>query len=173
MKHLIINILTDNERKKLIKDCQPYLLDSEQLKKKFGGDYPGKQTESNLHYISCFKDPIDKILYKIKNELKQDLGIQKAWINWTNGNPQDIGWHTHPYAKFSAVYYMTLHNCGTQFEDSFVETELNSLLVFPSDLLHTAPASRFKYNRYERYTMALDLTYERYTMSLNWNFKNG
>ena len=34
MKHIIKNILTDNERKKLIKDCQPYLLDGKQLGKK-------------------------------------------------------------------------------------------------------------------------------------------
>tara|TARA_Y100001938_G_C7831863_1_gene301777 strand:+ start:73 stop:552 length:480 start_codon:yes stop_codon:yes gene_type:complete len=156
--YLIKNILTDNEREKLIKDCKPYLLDGKELSEKYGGsNYPGKQTEANLHSISCFKDPINKILFKSINVLKKDLGIQKAWINWTSGKPTDIGWHNHPNAKFSAVYYLTPHNCGTQFEDSFVETELNSLLIFSSDLLHTAPISN---ERYDRYTMALDLNYQ-------------
>ena len=157
MKYLIKNILSDNEREKLIKDCKPYLLDGKELSQKYGGSYPGQQTEANLQYISCFKDPIDKILFEIINVLKQDLDLQKAWINWTSGKPTDINWHNHSYAKFSAVYYMTPHNCGTQFEDSFIETELNSLLIFSSDLLHTAPMSD---ERYDRYTMAIDLNYK-------------
>ena len=52
---------------------------------------------------------------------------------------------------------MTRHNCGTQFHDSFVEAEVNSLLVFSSELIHTAPDSN---SRYDRYTMALDFNYE-------------
>ena len=160
MKHLIKNILTDNERKKLIKDCQPYLLDGKQLGKKYGGDYPGKQTKEFIYDIPCFKDPIDKMGKAIGNVIKKDLVLRRAWINWTNGNSKDINWHNHPNADISAVYYMTIYNCGTQFKDSFVKAELNSLLVFPSDLLHTAPASPFKYDRYDRYTLALDINYD-------------
>ena len=156
MKHLIKNILTDNERKKLIKDCQPYLLDREKMKKKFGRYYPGKQTENSIYNIPCFKDPIDKMGKAIATVIKKDLILKRSWINWTNGRKKDIAWHNHPDADISAVYYMTKYNCGTQFEDSFVKAELNSLLVFPSNLLHTAPTSLF---RYDRYSMALDMVY--------------
>ncbi len=153
MKHIIKNILTDNERKKLIKDCQPYLLD-------LGKAFPGRQTENFIYDIPCFKDPIDKMGKAIRTVIKKDLLLRRSWINWTNGSKKDIAWHNHPDADISAVYYMTKYTCGTQFEDSFVKAELNSLLVFPSNLLHTAPASPFKYDRYDRYTMALDISYD-------------
>lgn len=160
MKHIIKNVLTDNERKKLIKDCQPYLLDGKILNLKFGGNYPGRQTENFIYDIPCFKDPIDKIGREIGRVLEKDLVLKRVWINWTNGELKNIAWHNHPNADISAVYYMTKYTCGTQFEDSFVKAELNSLLVFPSNLLHTAPASSFRYERYDRYTMALDMCYD-------------
>ncbi|ADO98964.1 hypothetical protein PSSM7_143 [Prochlorococcus phage P-SSM7] len=52
------------------------------------------------------------------------------------------------------MYYATAYNCGTQFENQFVETEINSMLIFPSDLMHTAPVSNV---RYDRYVLAMDL----------------
>ena len=153
--HYIPEILTDIRRQQSIDDCESLLLTGQQLSEHFGkGTYPGRQTFSNLHHNYLYDDIFDTMLYNIKKYLKQDLSIDKAWINWTDGDKQHECWHTHTPAKLSAVYYMTPYNCGTQFQDQFVETELNSLLVFPSDLLHTAPVSN---NRYDRYTMAFDL----------------
>ena len=153
--HYIPEILTDIRRQQSIDDCESLLLTGQQLSEHFGkGTYPGRQTFSNLHHNYLYDDIFDTMLYNVKKYLKQDLTIDKAWINWTDGDKQHECWHTHTPAKLSAVYYMTPYNCGTQFQDQFVETELNSLLVFPSDLLHTAPVSN---NRYVRYTMAFDL----------------
>ena len=160
MKRIIKNVLTNNERKKLIKDCQSYLLDANQLKKEFGDeDYPGKQTEANLQNIPCFKDPIDKIVFKIANVLKQHLVLQKAWINCTNGKKKDISWHNHSHVPLTAVYYMKifpLFSNGTLFKDGFIKTSQNSILVTPGYLNHTAPSSPL---RFDRYTLALDLAY--------------
>ena len=114
MKHIIKNILTDNERKKLIKDCQPYLLD-------LGKEFPGRQTEKFIYDIPCFKDPIDKMGKAIGTVIKKDLILRRSWINWTNGNAKDIAWHNHPDSDISAVYYMTKYTCGTQFKDSFIK----------------------------------------------------
>ena len=153
--HYIPEILTDIRRQQSIDDCESLLLTGQQLSEHFGkGTYPGRQTFSNLHHNYLYDDIFDTMLYNVKKYLKQDLTIDKAWINWTDGDKQHECWHTHTPAKLSAVYYMTPYNCGTQFQDQFVETELNSLLVFPSDLLHTAPVSN---SRYGRYTMAFDL----------------
>ena len=47
---VIKNVLKKNERKQLIKDCQPFLIDGKELSKRFSkGKYPGKQTLDNLH----------------------------------------------------------------------------------------------------------------------------
>ena len=155
--HYMPEILTDTRREESINDCQPLLLTGQELSEKFGGkNYPGKQTCSDLHQDSRYKDILKIMMFNINKNLKQDLSIHKAWINWTDGDKQYECWHTHTSsgAKLSAVYYMTPHNCGTKFQDKFVQTELNSLLVFPSHLLHTAPVSD---NKYSRYTMAFDL----------------
>ena len=155
--HYIPEILTDIRRQQSIDDCESLLLTGQQLSEHFGkGTYPGRQTFSNLHHNYLYDDIFETMLYNIKKYLKQDLSIDKAWINWTDGDKQHECWHTHTPAKLSAVYYMTPYNCGTQFQDQFVETKLNSLLVFPSHLLHTAPVD-IEQNQYDRYTMAFDL----------------
>ena len=157
----IPEILTDIRRQQSIHDCEPLLLTGQQLAEYCGLSRaaPGRQTLTELHHNDLYADIFETMLHTIKKYLKQDLSIDRAWINWTDGDKQHECWHTHTPAKLSAVYYMTPYNCGTQFQDQFVETELNSLLVFPSHLLHTAPVAiqQNKYNRYDRYTMAFDL----------------
>ena len=54
-------------------------------------------------------------LYNIKKYLKEDLSIDKAWINWTDGDATRMLAHYKP-AKLSVVYYMT-YNSGTQFQE--------------------------------------------------------
>ena len=53
----IHNVLSNQERKKLIKDCQPLLQD-------LGEEYPGKQTNSLLHFELEFVSVMKKILDK-------------------------------------------------------------------------------------------------------------
>ena len=157
----IPEILTDIRRQQSIDDCESLLLTGQQLASHFGlaKEPPGRQTLNELHHNDLYEDIFETMMYTIKKYLKQDLSIGRAWINWTDGDKQHESWHTHTPAKLSAVYYMTPYNCGTQFQDRFVETKLNSLLVFPSHLLHTAPVDiqQNQYNRYDRYTMAFDL----------------
>ena len=162
--HIIKNVLTNQERKKLIKDCQPYLMTGKEMsdmlfkeKNIITGRYPGRQTREYLHTIPCFQLPINKILRAISEEFKRSFVLQMSWINWTNGNKEDINWHNHPYTNYSAVYYIKtfpFFNNGTLFEDGFIKSPQNSVLIFPAEIKHTAPSSPL---RFDRYTMALDL----------------
>ena len=87
--------------------------------------------------------------------------IQRAWVNWTNGEKEQINWHTHPNSDVSLVYYMDIplpfFSNGTLFRDKFIKVPQNSLLLFPSSMEHTAPPSPL---RFDRYTMALSLIYD-------------
>tara|TARA_B100000287_G_scaffold234638_1_gene221000 strand:+ start:183 stop:683 length:501 start_codon:yes stop_codon:yes gene_type:complete len=161
MKHIIKNVLTNKERKKLIKDCQPHLLDSEEMGRRSGKAspprYPGKQTLGNIHVIPCFTSPIEKIARVVADTVREDLILSKSWINWSTGKKTDMGWHTHP-VDYSAVYYIKtfpLFSNGTLFEEGLFKAPQNSVLIFPSYLMHSAPSSPL---RFSRYTLALDLT---------------
>ena len=162
MKYLIKNVLTNKERKKLIKDCQPYLMDGQNIDQLMKRDkrFPGKQTvASDFRDIPIFKDPLDKMLIKIRKKLDKDLIADWAWVNWTNGKKEDIGWHTHWEFPYAAVYYMKtfpFFSNGTLFEDGLTKAPQNSVLIFPGYLNHTAPSSPF---RFSRYTMAFNLKY--------------
>ena len=154
MMHMIKNVFTDQQRQKLIKDCQPLLV-------QFGGDYeafPGKQTYPTLHLHPDFISPIKDMIRIIVKETGLDLVLaNKVWINWTNGSKKDIRWHTHP-CDYTVVYYMKtpfpFFSNGTLFEDRFVRAPQNSMIIFPAHLIHTAPSSPF---RFDRYTMAINL----------------
>ena len=152
MMHVIKNIFTNQQRQKLIKDCQPLLKD-------LGKAYPGKQTYGNLHLHPDFISPINDLVRIIFKETGLDLVVNNGWINWTNGSKKDIGWHNHS-CDYALVYYMKIplpfFSNGTLFEDRFVRAPQNSMIIFPAKLKHTAPSSPF---RFDRYTMALELNY--------------
>ena len=99
------------------------------------------------------------MLKRIEQHTGYNYIIERSWINWTNGDKKDIGWHRHD-ADLSVVYYikipLPLFSNGTLFRDGFVKAPQNSLLIFPSHLEHTAPSSPF---RFDRYTLAMDLLY--------------
>ena len=159
MKHIVKNVLTNKERKKLIKDCEPYLLSGKELSKKYGIDitFPAKQTQEQIYNIPCFTDPINKILLASANTLRQSLVLKRVWINCTSGKKEDVLWHNHIPMEWSCVYYMkTLPfvDSGTLFKDGFMRAPQNSLLLFPANLYHRPPTSPF---RFKRYSMALDL----------------
>tara|TARA_B100000287_G_scaffold78952_1_gene71095 strand:+ start:213 stop:728 length:516 start_codon:yes stop_codon:yes gene_type:complete len=158
MKYIIKNILTNKERKKLIEDCKPHLIDGKELTKIYGGGkFPAKQTKETIYNIPCFTDPINKILRTVVKTVKEDLVLHRVWINCTTGKDEDALWHNHIPLKWSCVYYMKtipFIDSGTLFKDGFMRAPQNSLIIFPANLDHRPPTSPF---RFERYSMALDL----------------
>ena len=153
MKLLIKDVLTEKERKKLIKDCKPFLHDK-------GPNYPGLQSDFVQKYGSGypqFQDVHNKFLDIAQRELTTQLKWDVSWFLYTQGKIENNSWHTHP-VDYTGVYYMQtfpfLIN-GTLFKDGFFKAPQNSLLIFPGSLPHMAPSSLFPLARY--------------TMSLNWN----
>ena len=152
--HIIENVLTKEERKKLLEDSKKYLLDID--------SWPGRQTQSLKSYAE-FKWVEDRMIDAAKRRIGR-VKVNKFWINETNGNKKDIYWHDHidQYrSDYASVYYIKsipFFN-GTLFEDQFIKAPQNSLLLFPSHLKHTAP-SLPRYN---------PLRMKRYTLSLNFN----
>ena len=81
----IHNVLSNDERKKLIKDVQPFLRDSKQINIQENNSsmekyYPGKQSSADLHLSTEFVPVMKKILDKIKKEIKLDLEICRSWV---------------------------------------------------------------------------------------------
>ena len=167
MVKVIKNVLTNDERKKLLKDIQPLLVDGTKLAMAtLGANYyehpllrfPGKQTYDTLHlHPKCI--PILNYMVELVNkEMGKNLMLIKAWANWTNGKKKDMGWHDHRNdGEYAAVYYMKtfpLFSNGTLFRDGLVKAPQNSMLVFPAELEHTAPSSPL---RFGRYTLAMNL----------------
>tara|TARA_X000000950_G_scaffold275765_1_gene362636 strand:- start:822 stop:1322 length:501 start_codon:yes stop_codon:yes gene_type:complete len=150
-KIVIKNVLTSDQRKRLIKECKPYLKD-------FGEDFPGRQSSPLL-----FNHPQFKWAHKLFHEIaSKELRIPLQWdcsfFNETNGNKKSIMWHNHP-VDYVGVYYMKIpfpfFSNGTLFEEGLVKAPQNSLLLFPGHIRHTCPTS--------------PLRFKRYTMALNWN----
>ena len=162
----IHNVLSNKERKKIIKDIQPFLMDGESLGKYYNtsDSFPGKQTISNLHQQSEFVSVIKKIEDIIKKEINLDLEVTKSWVKYSNSNTQ-LNWHSHyplQRASFVCVYYLKtlpFFSNGTLFEDGFVRAPQNSMIIFPSHLVHTTPKYSFPFM-------------DRYVMSLNLNIRN-
>ena len=148
--YIIKNVFTDGQRHKLIKDCQPLLL-------QWGKKFPGRQTRSHLHLHPDFISPIQEMVRIIFQETGLNFVISKSWINWTNGKKKDIAWHRHS-CDYALVYYiktpLPFFSNGTLFEDGFVRAPQNSMIIFPAHLVHTAPTSPF---RFDRYTLSLNL----------------
>ena len=150
MIHLIKNVFTNKQRRKLIKDCQPLLLER-------GPEFPGRQTHSTLYLHPDFISPINDILRIANKETRLNLEIKAAWANWTNGKKEDIAWHRHQ-CDYALVYYirtpLPFFSNGTLFRNGLFKAPQNSMLIFPSHMEHTAPSSPF---RFDRYTIAMDL----------------
>ena len=156
--HLIENILTNKERKKLIKDVQPLLLSGKEMQKLSPGlEYkPGKRTFANIQFHPDFRVVQQCIVDKINEYTGLNVGVHKSWIFLTKG--KDKFWHTHPAADWAAVYYirtLPFFNNGTLFRSGLVKAPQNSVIIFPSHLEHTAPTFPFRFNRY---TWGMDLT---------------
>ena len=154
MIHLIENVFTDKERRKLIKDSQ-FLL--ENLEDKSGLYFPGRQTWCELHEDPKFESLINHMLEVVYKKTGLNLVISKSWVNWTNGSKKDIAWHSHP-CEYSLVYYMKtplpFFSNGTLFRKGLFKAPQNSIIVFPGSMEHTAPSSPFRFNRY---SLAMEL----------------
>ena len=161
---VIHNVLSDKERKKIIKDVQPFLMNSEQLNARYNNTilYPGKQTNSLLHFELEFVSVMKKILDKILKETNLDLKIYRSWVKWSNGKENQMNWHSHypsqPVWAVAVYYIKTLpfFSSGTLFEDGFVRAPQNSMIIFPAHLLHTTPKYPFPF--VDRYVMSIDLS---------------
>ena len=160
---VIHNVLSDRERKKIITDVQPFLMNNEQMNVRFNNNifYPGKQTSHLLHLELEFIFVIKKMLDKILKETNLDLKIYRSWVKWSNGKENQMNWHSHypshPVRAVAVYYIKTLpfFNSGTLFEDGFVRAPQNSMIIFPAHLLHTTPKHPFPF--IDRYVMSIDL----------------
>ena len=139
------NILLKKDRLKLLKFVKKIVKD-------LGPDFPGLQTDPNLH---TYKE-ILPLLKTIKKHLK-GYTIQKCWSNFSEGNY--IAWHSHPDCDISMVYYLkNKSDIGTVFKKQGSEVDVkkcpeNSLLIFNSKLVHSVPY----HLKEERYSITFDL----------------
>ena len=167
--HLFSNILSEKERKRLIEVTKPLLLEGSKLAEIYGHcvGYPGKQTNSNIHLNPEFENIHSEILRLSRKYLLKNFEVERSWVNWTNGKKKDINWHTH-HTPYAAVYYMKhlpIFTNGTLFKmqvndkvrTKFFKAPQNSAIVFPAQLLHTAPSSPL---RVDRYTLAINLGFK-------------
>ena len=163
----IHNVLSNDERKKLIKDVQPFLRDSKQINIQENNSsmekyFPGKQSHSVLHLNIEFVPVMKKILDKIKKEIKLDLEICRSWVLWSNGREDQSQWHHHYVyedVSFSSVYYLKtlpFFSNGTLFEDGMVRAPQNSMIIFPAHLMHTTP--KYPLLFIDRYVMSMNLS---------------
>ena len=166
---IINNIFTEEQRKKLIDDVQPLILDGIKVSNFYG--YVGYQegfnlykiTHNTLHLHLNFDWAFDIIFSKV-NELgfnfrKKD--VKSSWMNSTNGsqNKKNFKWHDHRRSgDYVVVYYMKMFpffSNGTLFKKyGLVKAKQNSLLFFPSHLYHSTPSSPL---RFERYSWSINL----------------
>ena len=157
MKLLIENVLTQKERKKLIKDCKPLVYDQGPTSPGFQSDWVQQEGSG----CSQFQNVHNKFLDIAQRELNTRLKWDVSWFLYTKGKIENNCWHNHP-VDYVGVYYMQtfpfLTN-GTLFKDGFFEAPQNSLLIFSGYLSHAAPSCPFPFRRY--------------TMSLNWNKDDG
>jgi len=160
MIYKIHNVLSNRERKKIIKDVQPFLMNREQMNIRCNNNrfYPGKQTDAQLHLKPDFASVIKKIEDIIKKEINLDLEVTKSWVKYSNSDTQ-LNWHTHHCAYASVYYLKTLpfFSNGTLFEDGFIRAPQNSMIIFPAHLVHTTPKNLFPF--IDRYVMSMDLTF--------------
>ena len=158
MIYRIDNILDNKFRKSVLERSKKYLKSQEEFPAgtfKVDSVLPGKQTPPDLH-MKLDYGPL--LLSAIRKSIGINFTIRKSWVNWTNGDKKDICWHIHPDADYSAVWYLKtplpFFNNGTLFKGGLFKSPQNSVLIFPADIIHTAPPSPF---RLDRYTLGMDL----------------
>ena len=154
----IKNVLSNDQRKYLIKESEKLLFTKEELDNLYNANFPCDQTNATLHEVENLKEIHAKILEQIIKEIVKKCVISKSWVNrFTNKNSTNPYMHTHN-SHLSVVYYarkIPLIHKGTLFEkEGFIKCSQNSAIIFPSDMKHTASDFHLPINRY---TLAMDL----------------
>ena len=149
------NIFSKNEKKFLLDQLKPFLID-------IGEGYPGLQSPPEMHQVYRIMqlfDPTIKICQRIGVD---NQNVIRMWGNFSDNKTDGPNWHNHEDPeddnKLSAVYMIeNPDKCGTVFrldgEDYTFEAPTNSLVVFPSYYIHTAPKTKSP-----RYTLAIDIS---------------
>lgn len=178
---LIKDIFTDEQRKKLIEDSKPLLLDGKKVNQFFQwSDYYQedfnwyKATHATIHLHPDFIWAFDIIISRLKDVVGMEFEVDASWMNLSNGDrdrrkvlEKNGGkwWHNHkkgPVSRgcdYACVYYMKIpfpfFSNGTLFKDyGLVKAKQNSMLLFPSHLDHATPSSPL---RFKRQTWAINL----------------
>ena len=148
------DILSEEERRNILKFVKTKV-------KELGEDFPGLQSDPNLHTLKEFK----VFLKRIKKYLN-GYKIQKCWANYSCGDY--ISFHKHKAT--SMVYFLeNKSNIGPMFLeksksrsplswDSLFQVNMsqcpeNSLLIFDRDVIHSVPC----HLKEDRYSIAIEL----------------
>jgi|TARA_R110001606_G_C14999518_1_gene606883 hypothetical protein len=137
-------ILTEIERLKLLKFVKTIVTD-------LGEKYPGLQTRNGFHTYTETENLLNNIK-KFHNNYK----IIRCWANFSKGD--FISWHNHTTSNIAIVYFLQNKcNMGPMFKtkDKIEVTKCkeNSLLIFPSYLIHSSPVHLPE----DRYSIAFEL----------------
>ena len=124
--------------------------------KNLGEDFPGLQSDPNLHTFEEFKIFIEKIKKYLKN-----YRIYRCWANYSCGDYINFHNHPKPVVK-SLVYFLEnknnlgpifLEKRGSFLRVNMLECPENSLLIFDGNKDHSVPC----HLKEDRYSIALDL----------------
>ncbi len=155
------NVLSNHERKYLIKESNKIILSQKTLENMYQGEYPCDQTPSHLHRMDNFSDIHQKILGRVIKETGREFGICRSWVNkLTNKNSPILHMHTHEGSDLSLVYYAKkvpfIHK-GTVFKkEGVIESSQNNAILFPSFMEHAVPNIDFPL---DRYTLVMELVH--------------
>ena len=148
---IFYNVFSKKERLKILNQFKPLLRKVD--------NYPGLQTDPNLHIICNYNSHIFNPFIEIKKRTKIVNSIYKSWINYTDSELKYLSWHDHmksPYDKTCAYMLENPEKIGTWFliEDKIykVKCPTNSLILFSKNLIHSVPYDIEK----PRYSLAID-----------------
>ena len=143
--NLYTDILLEEERIKILKAVKQHV-------KNLGPKFPGLQTPPFFHE----HETMEVFLKKTKRHYKK-YDIVKCWANFGLGNT--IGWHSHEGSDITMIYFLE-NKCGMgpMLKKEGCEVEItkcpeNSLLVFNSNIVHSAPCHLPE----ERYSIAFEM----------------
>lgn len=128
------NVLKEEERLILLEESKKHL-------KQLGDNFPGLQTDPDLHqriqyegYL-IFHKLLKKIMFK---------SVIKCWSNYSDSEFSDNVWHTHHFTKKTSIYYMeNPEELGTLFRVNNkvfqINVPTNTLMIIPGNMEHNAP----------------------------------
>ena len=165
----IENILSEDQRKELIKITEPLFLTGDELNQVASDvnskrDYTSsniKQTFPYLHNRLDMKDILVTMIKKIHEKTNMRFVVESVWANLSFPVKRELLWHNHP-TPWSGVYYsevLPFINNGTLFKNhGFVKAKQNSLLIFPGEEFHSQPTWPLFVRRH---TLAMDFQFYR------------